>query len=116
MNAVRPPGPKTANAALLDDGAALKKVTRSQQQQDSPEPSKPQAGHREDWAFDWQTDAADVIVPTQLAIAAYVTLQGMVAIRQERDEFEEFDSVVLVHPQHIPALIARLQRLGGSAK
>nr|WP_298689679.1 hypothetical protein [uncultured Dongia sp.] len=74
----------------------------------------PEATGDQGWElWDWQKDRADVIVPTQLAIAAYRATRGMIAIRQERDEYEDQDHIVLVHPKHIPALIERLQRLVG---
>lgn len=75
----------------------------------TPEPPAPQA-------FDWFRDRADIVVPTQLAIAAYFNPHGAIVIRQERDWNEDDDHIVIVEAKNLPALIAALQRLAGGGR
>lgn len=50
--------------------------------------------------FKWDGDDADsVILPKQPRTAVYSTRGGGICIRQERDEYEEYDPQLLLTPQ-----------------
>jgi hypothetical protein len=66
--------------------------------------------------FNWSSaeDSDAVVVPTQLAIAAYWNGQGAVVIRQEHDHSDDQDDYVVVQRPHLRALINKLIELDES--
>lgn len=96
------PGPEKRNPAAPASAHGAD-IENQDDAQDTPEP--PEAQGR-DWS--WTLDDSDVIVPTQLAIAVYELSSGRICIRQEADSHEPEDSYILLHPQHLDALIDRL--------
>ena len=62
-----------------------------------------------DSKFDWKDLEDDLVVPRQRAIAVYENQNGEVVIRQAGDHPDE-DSIIVLHTNHVPALIEALQR------
>jgi hypothetical protein len=57
-------------------------------------------------------NAQTIVCKQQLALACYVADRGDVCIRQEDLGSEEgYDVCVFIRPEHVPALIRRLQQL-----
>jgi len=66
------------------------------------------APYRDD--FKWSPENGAVIVPQQQALAVYVNPWGQVVIRAaEANEGE--DAFIVVSPEHLPALIAKLSAI-----
>ena len=59
--------------------------------------------------FNWNDVEDDLVVPAQRAVAVYENPKGNIVIRQEADHVSE-DAVVVISRNHIPVLIAALQR------
>jgi len=53
----------------------------------------------------------DVVIPHQPAIAVYENTSGAVVIRQEMSAREDEDPVILVRPEHVEKLVARLRQV-----
>jgi hypothetical protein len=76
----------------------------------NPPPPPPRtAAQTDDLKFRWDRDTECVVTSIQLAIAVYRNPNDRIVIRQERDWNEDQDTFVLVAPEHVPALIRRLQ-------
>ena len=58
--------------------------------------------------FKWEPENEAVIVAEQRAIAVYRNPWGQVVIRASASEYGDEDSFVVVSPEHVPALIAKL--------
>jgi hypothetical protein len=58
--------------------------------------------------FKWEPENEAVIVAQQQAIAIYINPWGQVVIRAGAADYGEEDAFVVVSPEHVPALIAKL--------
>ena len=63
--------------------------------------------------YDWNAGEAedDLVVPQQLAIAAYSNPKGDIVIRQQADALETDDHFIVIHRSHLRALIVKLEKL-----
>jgi hypothetical protein len=58
----------------------------------------------------WDPNSPEVCIPDQPPIACYENPYGAVVIRQRSTSAFDDDSVVIVRPENIPALIAAMKR------
>ena len=65
-------------------------------------------------SFGWYgEDAGSVIVPEQKAVACYSNDRGNVVLRQEADEYEERDDLIIVAPCHARTVAQALIDVAG---
>jgi hypothetical protein len=57
----------------------------------------------------------DVVVPHQPAIAVYENTQGHIVIIQASSDAYEEDPIILVRPEHVEKLIARIRKVAAEA-
>jgi hypothetical protein len=57
----------------------------------------------------WRSDNPDIFLPNQPATSIYANPHGQCVIRQQ-DQYDDEDDFVFISRDHVPALIARLQR------
>lgn len=57
--------------------------------------------------FDWSNNA-DLVFPTTAAVAVYLNCDGDLVIRQQRDPYEDEDSVVIIPRERVPALLRKI--------
>jgi hypothetical protein len=63
----------------------------------------------------FESGAAEMVIPHQPAIAVYENPFGAVVIRQERLAGDDDDPVIIVRPEHVEKLIARLRLVAKEA-
>jgi hypothetical protein len=59
--------------------------------------------------FDWNGDDDAVVLREQPAVAVYQNPRGQIVIRQERAWDEDSDTVVLILPENVSAIVRALQ-------
>ncbi len=75
---------------------------------DTPAPKEPE--------FDpFDSDSADMVIPHQPAIAVYENPFGAVIIRQECTTRDDDDPIIIVRPEHVEKLVARLRKVAKEA-
>jgi hypothetical protein len=57
-----------------------------------------------------------LIVPPQPAIAVYANDAGSISIRQPADDYAEADLIIVIRPEHVDKLIARLRKVAAEAR
>ena len=58
--------------------------------------------------YDWANSSDDIVFPSAAAVAVYLNGDGDLVIRQQRDPYEDEDSVVIVPRDKVPALIRKI--------
>jgi hypothetical protein len=83
-----------------------------------PPQTKPQTAAQTDdddddgtYEFSCRDHRENLVVPTQMDLAAYWNTDGKVVIRQQADWDDYNDRMIFVSHQHVPALIRRLQAM-----
>ena len=61
--------------------------------------------------YDWSKNGDDLVFGSSAAVAVYVNADGDLVIRQQRDRYEDEDSVVIVPSERVPALIRRISQV-----
>jgi hypothetical protein len=56
-----------------------------------------------------------LIVPPQPAIAVYANNAGSISIRQPADDYTDDDLIIVIRPEHVDKLIARLRKVAAEA-
>jgi hypothetical protein len=72
--------------------------------------TKPTPQRDEGREFSWR-DAEHLVVPTQLGLAVYWNTRGLIVLRQQADWNDYDDTMIFLSSQHLPELIAKLQRM-----
>lgn len=58
--------------------------------------------------YDWSNSLDDIVFQPNPAVAVYLNVDGDVVIRQQRDQYEDEDSVVIIPRGTVPALIRKI--------
>jgi hypothetical protein len=58
--------------------------------------------------YDWENSTDDLVFPAMAAVAVYLNADGDLVIRQQRDQYEDEDSVVIIPRDRVPALIRKI--------
>lgn len=58
--------------------------------------------------YDWSKSADDLVYPSRAAVAVYLNADGDLVIRQQRDIYEEEDSVVIIPREKAASLIQKI--------
>jgi hypothetical protein len=63
--------------------------------------------------YDWENSTDDLVFPAMAAVAVYLNVDGDLVIRQQRDQYEDEDSVVIIPRDRVPALIRKISGAAG---
>ena len=58
--------------------------------------------------YDWENSTDDLVFPAMAAVAVYLNVDGDLVIRQQRDQYEDDDSVVIIPRDRVAALIRKI--------
>lgn len=77
--------------------------------------AKPAAPVVPEWdPFEPESEA--LVVPPQPAIAVYPNQMGTVTIRQPSDEYGEEDELIVIRPEYVEKLVARLRKVAAEMR
>ena len=95
-------------ADLLDQTSVAKKVD------DAPKPvftPPPRRVNADPWGSDNENNIlGNVVLQQQMRTAVYWNTHGALVIRQEAPDHWDADPLVCIRPEHVPALIAAMQK------
>jgi hypothetical protein len=63
--------------------------------------------------YNWCDGSDDLVFPSVAAVAVYLNRDGDLVIRQQRDRYEDEDSVVIIPRDRVPALIQKVSTVAG---
>ncbi len=58
--------------------------------------------------FDWSNSTDELVFQSSASVAVYLNIDGDLVIRQQRDEYEDEDSVVIIPRTNVAVLIRKI--------